>query len=448
MIPAARLLQLLADPASGLTVTPLVDLGQVGEGHIDLRLGPDVIVSRRVVGAAALDPVDPIAFRAAIGERHEYVRRSLGDSFHLQPGEFAIARSLEYVSLPDDVSAQVLGRSSWGRLGLTVATATLVQPGFGGTITLELANVSNTPIVLHVGTRVAQLSFTADSAHASEHVSLADCEQLLDKHRMQRGDGGGRYLTQLKPELSRIERDRDLTWIAPPPIGYIVGVLGMRYAGATRVADHYASRRGFRLYRFMHVLRDEARRQGSDPEDQAVLRTIADKLRERYGRDYLAIKLWERIRSDLLTADRCREPLRVVVEGFKLPEELYALGHLAAFRPLVVDCGPARRVEHALEGMGPLPPGVPPPPDDVDGRAAWLATYVDEADEERGVHRPTVDFARSWDQTIVVANDSGWHATEEQLDAERSRLDALWRAGRLEPEPRLVNAFAGNVPPP
>src|SRR4051794_24933150 len=118
MITRARLIQLLADPASGLAVSPLVDLGQVGDGHIDLRLGPDVIVSRRAVGAAVLDPVDPERFRAALRDRHLYVRRSLGDSFHLQPGEFAIARSLEYVALPNDVSAEVLGRSSWGRLGL------------------------------------------------------------------------------------------------------------------------------------------------------------------------------------------------------------------------------------------------------------------------------------------------------------------------------------------
>lgn len=446
MIAAARILQLLADPRSGLDITPLVDLGQIGDGHIDLRLGPDVIVSRRVVGAAALDPVDPEAFRRAREDRHQYVRRSLGDSFHLQPGEFAIARSLEYVSLPDDLSAQVLGRSSWGRLGLTVATATLVQPGFGGTITLELSNVSNTPIVLHIGTRVAQLSFGSDSARRSWRVSRRRCERLLERHGASTRHDQGRYLTQLKPELSRIERDKDLAWIAPPPIGYIVGVVGLRYAGKTRVVDFLASQRGFRLYRFVHLLRDEARRRGEDPRDSGVLRAIGDTLCREHGEGHLAVKLWERIRSDLLEAECRREPLCVVVEGFKRPQELHTLGHLAAFRPLVVDCEPMTRVQRAYEELRLRDPSTPPPPEDVPGRRLWLTEQVDETPRDQGAVARVDRLARAWDRSFVVDNAADWGPdTEEQLDRLRSELDALWRAGRLEPEPGLVNAFAGSV---
>src|SRR5215218_2085496 len=128
MLTARRLITMLADPGSGLAVTPLIDLDQVGDASIDLRLGPDIWVSRRATGVAVLDPADPAGFRLAQDARHTYVRRDLGDTFHLQPGEFAIARSLEDVTLPASLSAEVLGRSSWGRLGLTIATATMVQP--------------------------------------------------------------------------------------------------------------------------------------------------------------------------------------------------------------------------------------------------------------------------------------------------------------------------------
>jgi dCTP deaminase len=55
------------------------------------------------------------------------------------------------------MSGEALGRSSWGRLGLIIATATLVEPGFRGTITLELTNVATVPIVLYVGMRIAQI---------------------------------------------------------------------------------------------------------------------------------------------------------------------------------------------------------------------------------------------------------------------------------------------------
>ena len=50
--------------------------------------------------------------------------------------------------------------SSLGRLGLIVhATAGYVDPGFEGSITLELSNVANLPIRLYPGMKVGQISF-------------------------------------------------------------------------------------------------------------------------------------------------------------------------------------------------------------------------------------------------------------------------------------------------
>jgi dCTP deaminase len=146
---------------AGLAVTPILDAdAQIGDASIDLRLGPDFMVTRRATGLAHFDPlkVEPLPER--IHEYQEYVRRPLGTAFYLHPGEFAIARTLEYVALPETLSAQVLGRSSWGRLGLVIATATLIQPTFKGTLTLELANLGTVPLVLYVGLRVAQLSLS------------------------------------------------------------------------------------------------------------------------------------------------------------------------------------------------------------------------------------------------------------------------------------------------
>src|SRR4051794_18118108 len=99
----------MANPRSGLSITPLLDPAQIGEASIDLRLGPDIIVSKRATGVTAFDASDAARFGEALDARQEYIRRGLGDSFHLQPGEFAIARSLEYVALPKDVSAEALG---------------------------------------------------------------------------------------------------------------------------------------------------------------------------------------------------------------------------------------------------------------------------------------------------------------------------------------------------
>jgi dCTP deaminase len=54
------------------------------------------------------------------------------------------------------------GESSLGRLGLIVhATAGFVDPGFKGTLTLEITNLTRVPIILWPGKPIAQLSFMA-----------------------------------------------------------------------------------------------------------------------------------------------------------------------------------------------------------------------------------------------------------------------------------------------
>ena len=75
-------------------------------------------------------------------------------------------RTLEWVELPDDIVARIEGKSSLGRLGLIVhATAGFCDPGWRGTLTLELNNLTRVPIVLHPGLPIAQLSFmTLDRA--------------------------------------------------------------------------------------------------------------------------------------------------------------------------------------------------------------------------------------------------------------------------------------------
>ena len=47
-----------------------------------------------------------------------------------------------------------------GRLGLLIhSTAGYVDPGWKGTLTLELCNVANLPIALYFGMRIGQISF-------------------------------------------------------------------------------------------------------------------------------------------------------------------------------------------------------------------------------------------------------------------------------------------------
>jgi len=80
--------------------------------------------------------------------------------FQLMPGQFMLANTKEYIILSDKVAALVMNRSSLSRLGvLTTCDAHLVEPGFEGSLTLALKNVSNKPVLLRQGLALVHLVF-------------------------------------------------------------------------------------------------------------------------------------------------------------------------------------------------------------------------------------------------------------------------------------------------
>lgn len=85
----------------------------------------------------------------------EYVR--FGRNYVLHPKSFVLSVTLEWIRLPSDIGAYVIGKSSWGRRGLVIATATSVHPGYKGCLTLELSNLGELPIEISPGTTICQL---------------------------------------------------------------------------------------------------------------------------------------------------------------------------------------------------------------------------------------------------------------------------------------------------
>ena len=139
-----------------LVITPLLNLNkQVSEASIDIRLGTDFIVTRRG-NLPSLDPASDNVSNSKYQTKHFVNFRS---PFYLHPNELVLAGTLEWFRLPINVAAYVTSRSQWGRAGLVIATATAVHPGFCGTITLELLNLGEVPLVLYPGTSVAQIIF-------------------------------------------------------------------------------------------------------------------------------------------------------------------------------------------------------------------------------------------------------------------------------------------------
>lgn len=141
----------LDDESKGLVVAPALHLPK-GTG-IDLRLGTKFIVFRRTATAS----FDPLAEQDDPRAIQFFVELSQRERFVLHPQEVILGATLEYLGLPNDLSGQVITRSSYGRLGLLSATAVQVHPGFKGCLTLELVNLSTIPITLTPGERIAQL---------------------------------------------------------------------------------------------------------------------------------------------------------------------------------------------------------------------------------------------------------------------------------------------------
>jgi dCTP deaminase len=125
----------------------------VQPSSIDLRLGDSfrVFHNHRVTAIDLRDVPTNLTEEVTIGPDEPFV---------IHPGEFCLGRTLEWVELADDVLARVEGKSSIGRLGLIVhATAGFVDPGFKGSLTLEITNLTRIPIKLYAGLPIAQLSF-------------------------------------------------------------------------------------------------------------------------------------------------------------------------------------------------------------------------------------------------------------------------------------------------
>ncbi|MBU3673901.1 MAG: dCTP deaminase [Solirubrobacteraceae bacterium] len=129
------------------------DDGMVQPASVDLTLGDSfrVFHNHRVSAIDLREPPTDLTEQVTIGADEPFV---------IHPGEFCLGRTAEWVELPDDIVARIEGKSSLGRLGLIVhATAGFCDPGWKGTLTLELANLTRVPIKLWAGLPIAQLSF-------------------------------------------------------------------------------------------------------------------------------------------------------------------------------------------------------------------------------------------------------------------------------------------------
>ncbi len=177
-----------------LVITPLLDNRQINRASIDVRLGNEFIVMKQSA-LSGLDVKEYKKLRQEIRQYQDRIRIRFQEPFVLHPQQFVLGSTLEYVSFPRNLMAYVIGRSSWGRLGLVIATATFVDPGFKGTITLELVNLGDVPITLYPCLRIAQLVF---------HKLDKEVEPY-----------SGKYEISIGPQFSKVYADDELHLLVP-----------------------------------------------------------------------------------------------------------------------------------------------------------------------------------------------------------------------------------------
>ena len=144
-----------------IRIDPMPDLdAQLGSVSVDFRLGGTFMVfehSRH----SFIDPRQP----QSIGEAMRTIEVAEGEPFIMQPGDFALASTIETLELPDDLVGRLEGRSSIARLGITVhSTAAVFEPGWVGTATMELSNLGRMAVALYPGMRICAFSFETVSS--------------------------------------------------------------------------------------------------------------------------------------------------------------------------------------------------------------------------------------------------------------------------------------------
>jgi dCTP deaminase len=137
-----------------LVITPLLytNNSEVFDADsVDLRLGCYFLLPR------TLDQPFFSPDKRTATSLHVRAHIPLGQFLVVPAHQTILGATLEFIKLPDDVSGQVLTKSSVARTFVVVETAPWIHPQYRGCLTLEIANVSNTPVLLYPGRKICQL---------------------------------------------------------------------------------------------------------------------------------------------------------------------------------------------------------------------------------------------------------------------------------------------------
>ncbi len=124
---------------------------QSDSDSVDLRLGTYFLLPQV--------PPEPFFYpsRSLASRSHFRVHVPFGSYLVVPAHQTVLGATLEFIKLPFDLSGQILTKSSVARTFMVIETAPWIHPCYRGSLTLEIANVSNTPLLLYPGRLIGQL---------------------------------------------------------------------------------------------------------------------------------------------------------------------------------------------------------------------------------------------------------------------------------------------------
>jgi len=143
-----------------IAIDPL-DRSQIGPGSIDLTLGNDFRTFKK----------QSTVYHIRNDSHFQDITRDVhvkdGGYIVIKPGEMILGITKEKVTLADDISGRLEGRSRFARFGLAVhVTAGFMHPGISNHQVLEIVNLGHGPLALYPGTRICQFIFEKCDGHA------------------------------------------------------------------------------------------------------------------------------------------------------------------------------------------------------------------------------------------------------------------------------------------
>jgi dCTP deaminase len=151
-----RRLKLPVTHEESIVITPLLRQTEMFKemsdiDSIDLRLGNYFL----------LPQVPPLPFtyssKTLAKRSHIRVHVPMGSFLVVPAHETVLGATLEFIKLPCDLAGEILTKSSVARTFMVIETAPWIHPSYRGCLTLEIANVSNTPLVVYPGRLIGQL---------------------------------------------------------------------------------------------------------------------------------------------------------------------------------------------------------------------------------------------------------------------------------------------------